>query len=208
MTSLLESPQSSESSSQRSPYVPQNQRRVLCVFPKYSRSFGTFHHAYSLMQNVRAFMPPQGLLVVAAYLPKQWQVRFVDENVKSATAADYKWADVVIASGMHIQRSQINHINDLAHRAGKITVVGGPSVSGCPEYYPDFDILHLGELGDATDRMIEQLDQSVDRPAQQIRSNSRTTAPNRVSDSCLSPFRFESLLSDQYSVFERLPLSL
>ena len=99
MTSLLESPQSSESSSQRSPYVPQNQRRVLCVFPKYSRSFGTFHHAYSLMQNVRAFMPPQGLLVVAAYLPKQWQVRFVDENVKSATAADYKWADVVIASG-------------------------------------------------------------------------------------------------------------
>ena len=177
MTSLLESPQSSESSSQRSPYVPQNQRRVLCVFPKYSRSFGTFHHAYSLMQNVWAFMPPQGLLVVAAYLPKQWQVRFVDENVKSATAADYKWADVVIASGMHIQRSQINHINDLAHRAGKITVVGGPSVSGCPEYYPDFDILHLGELGDATDRMIEQLDQRVDRPAQQIRFQTQERLP-------------------------------
>jgi radical SAM superfamily enzyme YgiQ (UPF0313 family) len=176
MTSLLESPQLSEST-QRSPYTPQNQRRILCVFPQYSRSVGTFHHAYSLMQNVRAFMPPQGLLVVAAYLPKQWEVRFVDGNVKSATPADYKWADAVIASGMHIQRSQINHINHLAHQAGKVTIVGGPSVSGCPDYYPDFDILHLGELGDATDQMIEWLDQSVDRPAQQIRFETQERLP-------------------------------
>jgi hopanoid C-2 methylase len=62
---------------------------------------------------------------------------------------------------MHIQKPQINQINELAHRAGKITVVGGPSVSGCPEYYPEFDILHLGELGDASDRMIEYLDQNL-----------------------------------------------
>ncbi|PSB65820.1 B12-binding domain-containing radical SAM protein, partial [filamentous cyanobacterium CCP1] len=116
-------------------YVPRNQRRILCVFPPYSRSFGTLHHAYPLMRNVNAFMPPQGLLIVAAYLPPSWEVRFIDENVKAATPADYRWADVVIASGMHIQRSQINRINELAHQAGKITVVGGPSVSGCPEYY-------------------------------------------------------------------------
>src|SRR6267142_774172 len=48
-------------------------------------------------------------------------------------------------------------------------VLGGPSVSGCPEYYPDADILHLGELGDATDRLIEYLDHHGGRPRHQLR---------------------------------------
>jgi len=130
-------------------YSPSNQRRILCVFPKYSPSFGTFDNAYPLLGGVKAFMPPQGILVVAAYLPQEWDVRFIDENIRSAKPADYRWADVVIVSGMHIQRSQINRINAMAHRYGKITAIGGPSVSGCPEYYPDFDLLHLGELGGA-----------------------------------------------------------
>lgn len=158
-------------------YAPLHHKRILCVFPKYSRSFGTFHHAYPLMGNVQAFMPPQGILIVAAYLPKQWEVRFIDENIKQATRADYQWSDVVIASGMHIQRPQINLINELAHKEGKITVVGGPSVSGCPEYYPDFDILHLGELGDATDQMIEYLDQNSKRPQAQIRFETKERLP-------------------------------
>lgn len=158
-------------------YEPQNFRRILCVFPRYSRSFGTFHHAYPLTGNVRGFMPPQGILVVAAYLPKQWEIRFIDENISPAKTKDYRWADVVIVSGMHIQRPQINRINELAHKEGKITVIGGPSVSGCPEYYPDFDILHLGELGDATDEMIKYLDQHKERPPQQIRFETKERLP-------------------------------
>ncbi|MEH1791121.1 MULTISPECIES: B12-binding domain-containing radical SAM protein [unclassified Nostoc] len=161
----------------RTSYVPSNHRRILCIFPKYSRSFGTFHHAYPLMGKVRAFMPPQGILIVAAYLPQEWEVRFIDENVKSATRGDYQWADVVIVSGMHIQKPQINQINELAHRAGKITVVGGPSVSGCPEYYPEFDILNLGELGDGSDRTIEYLDQNLERPQAQIRFETKERLP-------------------------------
>jgi len=166
-----------ESTSGRTRYVPRNHRRILCLFPKYSRSFGTFHHAYPLMGNVRAFMPPQGILIVAAYLPQEWDIRFVDENVNPATAADYQWADVVIVSGMHIQRPQINQINDIAHRYNKITVLGGPSVSGCPEYYPEFDLLHLGELGDATDQMIAYLDEQAERPHTQIRFETQERLP-------------------------------
>ena len=59
-----------------------HRRRILCVFPRYAPSFCTFHHAYPLMDSVRAFMPPQGILVVAAYLPRGWEVRLVDENVR------------------------------------------------------------------------------------------------------------------------------
>ena len=53
-------------------------------------------------------MPPQGLLVIAAAAPKDWQVRFIDENIDPATADDFAWAEVVFVSGMHIQRDQIH----------------------------------------------------------------------------------------------------
>src|SRR5689334_5343946 len=78
-----------------------NHRRILCVFPRYTHSFGTFDHAFPLM-NVRAFMPPQGLLVIASYLPSEWEVRFVDENVRDVTDTDLIWADAVYLSGMHV----------------------------------------------------------------------------------------------------------
>jgi radical SAM superfamily enzyme YgiQ (UPF0313 family) len=154
----------------RTPYAPENIRRLLCVFPEYAKSFGTFQHSYPLFGGrVTAFMPPQGLLVVAAYLPPAWEVRFVDENSRRATDADFRWADAVLTSGMHIQRPHIHEIIRRAHAFGRPVVVGGASVSGCPEYYPDADILHIGELGDATDRLIEYLDRHRARPANQLR---------------------------------------
>src|SRR5512132_4364926 len=69
----------------RTSYVPIRSRRILCVSPRYAPSFGTFQHAYPFFgRRVRAFMPPQGLLVIAAYLPERWEVRFVDENISAA----------------------------------------------------------------------------------------------------------------------------
>ena len=146
---------------------PSQHRRILCVFPKYAHSFGTFQYSYPLLPRVRAFMPPQGILIVSAYLPPEWEVRFVDENLRPATERDMRWADAVFISGMHVQKTSIDRINDLAHRAGRLTVLGGPSVSGCPDYYPDVDVLHIGELGDATDELIRMLDSSIDRPSRQ-----------------------------------------
>jgi len=154
----------------RTPYSPATRRRILCVYPVYARSFGTFQHAYPFFGGrVRAFMPPQGLLAVAAYLPEAWEVRFVDENSHPATDDDFRWADAVFVSGMHVQRPRIHDVIARAHAHGRPVVLGGPSVSGCPEYYPDADMLHLGELGDATDRVIEYLDQQGGRPRRQLR---------------------------------------
>ncbi len=148
--------------------MPRNRRKVLCVFPRYTPSFGTFEYAYPLKGRVCAFMPPQGILVVAAYLPKAWEVRFVDENIHPARDADFAWADAVFISGMHIQRRQILDLNRRAHGFGKPTVLGGPSVSASPETYPDIDYLHIGELGDGTDRLIALLDETERRPSRQI----------------------------------------
>ncbi|HTV74517.1 MAG TPA: B12-binding domain-containing radical SAM protein [Candidatus Acidoferrales bacterium] len=154
-----------------------NSRRVLCVFPRYSPSFGTFENAYPLMGNVRAFMPPQGILTIASYMPEHWEVRLIDENMRVAADADFAWADVVFMSGMHIQRSSINDINARAHAHGKLTVLGGPSVSGCPEYYPEVDILHIGELGDATDAIVARIDDFIERPMQQEQYEAKERLP-------------------------------
>ena len=154
-----------------------SERRVLCVYPTYSPSFGTFSHAYALMGRVRAFMPPQGLLVVAAWLPERWSVRFVDENMRRTEPLEFAWADVVFVSGMHIQAEQIRDIQRRAKAAGSVTVLGGPSASAAPESYPEFDYLHIGELGDATDRLVSLLDGSVEPPDRQIRLTTEERLP-------------------------------
>jgi radical SAM superfamily enzyme YgiQ (UPF0313 family) len=181
----------------RTPYAPSTARRVLCVYPEYARSFGTFQHAYQFFgRRVRAFMPPQGLLAVAAYLPPSWEVRFVDENSERASAQDLRWAEVVFVSGMHVQQPQIHDLIGRAHAAGRPVVLGGPSVSGCPEFYPDADIVHLGELGDATDRLIEYLDRHTGRPRSQLRFETATRLP-------LSDFptpAYERIRLDEYFI--------
>jgi hopanoid C-2 methylase len=165
----------------RTSYAPARPRRILCVSPRYTPSFGTFHYAYPLFgTRIRAFMPPQGLLVIAAYLPESWQVRFVDENARAATPEELAWADAVLVSGMHVQRPFIRDVIARAHAAGKVAVLGGPSVSGSPEDYPDADLVHVGELGDATDDVIRWLDEHDGRPAAQLRftTGSRLALPD------------------------------
>src|SRR5258708_17112234 len=93
----------------RTPVQSPNSRRVLCVFPAYAPAFGTFSHAFRLV-GPKAFMPPQGLLLIANYLPPTWPVRFIDENMQRARAADFEWADAVFVSGMHIQPAATHHI--------------------------------------------------------------------------------------------------
>jgi radical SAM superfamily enzyme YgiQ (UPF0313 family) len=162
----------------RTSYRPRTRRRILCISPRYAPSFGTFQYAYPLFgTRVRAFMPPQGLLVIASYLPAEWEVRFVDENARAASERDLRWADAVLVSGMHVQRPFIDDVIRRAHRLGRPVVLGGPSVSGCPEHYPEADVLHLGELGDATDRVIEWIDTHQGRPRHQLSFETATRLP-------------------------------
>ena len=169
-------------------------RRVLCVSPRYEPSFGTFEYAYELMNGVKAFMPPQGLLVIAAAVPASWQVRFIDENMTLATDADFAWAEVVFVSGMHVQRRQIYDICHRAHMAGRVTVLGGPSVSARPDHYPDFDYLHIGELGDATEALFARLAADCARPPRQV---ALTTNERRPLIECATP-AYELAQIDHY----------
>ncbi|MGA2223106.1 MAG: DUF4070 domain-containing protein [Syntrophobacteraceae bacterium] len=149
-------------------FTPEHTRRILCVFPKYAWSFGTFNYSFPLMGNVKAFMPPQGILLVAAMMPARWQIRFIDENIQPATEEDMRWADAVFTTGMHIQREYIRDVIGRAHRAGRCAILGGPSASSAPEWYPEADIIHLGEVGDATFKLLELVDRNPGRFPQQV----------------------------------------
>jgi hopanoid C-2 methylase len=139
-------------------FTPQHTRRILCLFPEYAWSLATFNYSFPLMGSVKAFMPPQGILLIAVLAPARWEIRFIDENVRPATENDLLWADVVFTTGMHIQREQIQDVIVRAHRAGRPIVLGGPSASSAPECYPDADIIHSGEVGDATRHLFEERD--------------------------------------------------
>src|SRR5215469_4715113 len=152
-------------------------RRILCVFPRYEPSLGSFDYAYDITGGLRAFMPPQGLLVIAASLPAGWQVRFIDENIDPAQPEDFVWADAVFVSGMHVQRHRMIDICRRAHAAGKPAVLGGPSVSASPELYAEFDYIHIGEIGDATTELFAMLSRDCTRPPAQIRLETRERLP-------------------------------
>ena len=120
------------------------------------------------MGPVKAFMPPQGILLIAALVPSEWQVRLVDENIRPVVESELAWADAVLVSGMHIQRRQILDLARRAHREGKVIALGGPSVSAAPEYYAEIDLLHCGEVGDGTLELFRRLDETAARPERQI----------------------------------------
>ena len=93
----------------------------------------------------------------------------MDENIQRVTPEEFAWADVVFISGMHIQRHRIHDLTRRAHDAGKVVVLGGPSVSSAPDCItPDVDLLHCGEVGDGTLRLFQHLDETVERPEKQI----------------------------------------
>ena len=48
------------------------------------------------------------------------------------------------------------------------TFQSGPSASSAPEWYPEADIIHCGEVGDATRQLFELIDRAPERYPRQI----------------------------------------
>jgi len=89
--------------------------------------------------GAKTLLPPLGLLTVAALLPPEWEVRLVDLEVRPLNEKDWDWAEIVMLSGMLVQREGLLALLREARERGKITVVGGPYASSCSD-----DVLRVG----------------------------------------------------------------
>ena len=136
--------------------------RVLLAYPETPDTFWSFKHVVRLVSRKSAF-PPLGLLTVAAMLPRHWDLRLVDLNVKPLTDADIRWADYVMVSAMLVQRPSVEAIVERCAANGKPIIAGGP-LFGAQVGFPRIQHLVLGEAEDVIQMLIEDMEAGTVRP--------------------------------------------
>jgi radical SAM superfamily enzyme YgiQ (UPF0313 family) len=117
---------------------------ALLIYPEFPETYWSFKHALKFVGK-RAAQPPLGLMTVAALLPAAWRKRLVDTNVERLRDRDLAWADVVMVSGMHIQRDSLIAIVERSRARGLRTVVGGPIASSLSAAELKADHVVIGE---------------------------------------------------------------
>ena len=106
--------------------------KVLMVWPRFPSSFWSFDGILDLVP-IETDQPPLGLLTVAALCPKNWTLRLIDRSFEDLLDTDILWADLVMVSGMRVQKDDIRETLLTARALGKRTMIGGPFASSEPE---------------------------------------------------------------------------
>ncbi|RMF22495.1 MAG: radical SAM protein, partial [Cyanobacteria bacterium J083] len=123
--------------------------RVLLLYPLFPKSFWSFEKTLALVKR-QALMPPLGLITVAAILPQTWEFKLVDRNIEDIRESDWNWAELVLISGMIVQKTDFLFLVEQAKSRGKKVAVGGPYPTTSPEDFQaidvDFLILDEGEI--------------------------------------------------------------
>ena len=117
---------------------------ALLIYPQFPETYWSFKYALSFVGK-RAAQPPLGLMTIAALLPASWKKRLVDANVQRLRDRDLEWADVVLLSGMHIQRDELVAIVERCQLRGLKTIVGGPITSSVVATELKADHVVIGE---------------------------------------------------------------
>lgn len=107
---------------------------VLLVSPRTPTTFWSLKHAVRFVSRKAAF-PPLGLLTVAAMLPRDWQLRLVDLNVRRLRDADLRWADYVMIGAMIVHRDSVDEVVARAERFHRPIIGGGPLFTTGHEEY-------------------------------------------------------------------------
>ena len=154
--------------------------KILMIWPRFPPSFWGFQGMMTLLHEKTA-MPPLGLITVAALSPKNWTIRLIDRAFDELLDVDILWADLVMISGMHVQKTDIIDILARARRLGKRTMVGGPYASSEPEALLVLaDHVVVGEPDEVFDRIATDLETGVARRLYVIREKPdviKTPAP-------------------------------
>lgn len=147
--------------------------KALLVYAKFPMTYWGFQYALPIA-GAAASLPPLGLITLAAELPPSWELRLCDTNVEPLRDQELAWADVVLVSGMLLQRPSVLDILARARRAGCKTAVGGPVASVHPEELRDAHVVFVGEAEGRIDELCGALAAADDeQPTATLRPGSR-----------------------------------
>jgi len=132
--------------------------KVLMVWPRFPPSFWSFAGVMELLRE-ETLHPPLGLLTLAALCPKYWKLRLIDRSFETLLDRDILWADLVMVSGMSVQRDDIRQTLLRARALGKRTMIGGSYASSEPDtLLPLADHVVVGEPDEVFDRIAADLE--------------------------------------------------
>lgn len=165
--------------------------KVLLVWPRFPSSFWTFDGVLDLVP-IEAEQPPLGLLTVAALCPKSWTLRLIDRSFEDLGDEDILWADLVMVSGMRVQKDDIREILLRARALGKRTMIGGPFASSEPDLLSRLaDHVVVGEPDEIFPEIASNLEQGSAKRLYEVKEKpdvSKTPLP-----------RFDLLKIDKYA---------
>ncbi len=121
--------------------------RILMVYPEFPDTFWSFKHALKFI-NRKNNNPPLGLMTISAMLPRDWEKKLVDTNIRRLIDADIQWADMIFISAMDVQRSSVHEIITRVKKYDRKIVAGGPLFTGEYDQFPLVDtfVLNEGEI--------------------------------------------------------------
>lgn len=117
---------------------------VLLVYPKIPDTYWSFKFALPF-EGKRSAFPPLGLLTISSFLPKSWNKKLVDMNIRKLKNKDLKWADMVLLSAMIIQKGSFHEVVGRCREYNVTVVAGGPYITTGYKKIPGVDYAILGE---------------------------------------------------------------
>ncbi|MCE5336352.1 MAG: B12-binding domain-containing radical SAM protein [Desulfobacteraceae bacterium] len=132
--------------------------RVLLLNPALPFGTWTFRQVCNAL-GAKSLVAPLGLVTIAAMLPAEWDARFIDLNSRRPTEQEWQWADLVMISGMLMQRENTRNLVREAKDRGKIVAAGGPYATSLPDEILEAgaDFLVRGEAEETISRLVASL---------------------------------------------------
>ena len=167
--------------------------RTLFIYPEFPKTFWSYEKILELVDR-KVLLPPLGLVTVAALLPQSWEMKLVDRNVREVREEEWDWAELVVISGMIVQKADMAEQIARAKARGLPVAVGGPFASSTPDApelaQADFKVLDEGEI--TLPLFVEAL--------QRGETSGRFTAEGAKPDVTATPVpRYDLLELDAYS---------
>ena len=123
-------------------------QRLLFVYPDFEPTYWGMQHALPLVGR-KAFMPPLGLMTIAAMTPARFEIRIVDMNCEPLTDGQIDWADMTFFSAMMMQQRTLFDAALRCRQRHKPVVFGGPFPTSFADQcrpFCDHMVLNEGEV--------------------------------------------------------------